>query len=226
MKLLVCYPSGAGGWWLSNLIHKLETNQFSNENAAVVNFHAHRHSTNVYLSHYPITPLDNNLAENYKINFTGSCLFNFYINVIQKLYIDSKKLGFTKETYHQDCHLLSCESLNKFSFPTEIDLNYDLIFTNQQLFIDNLFYLLDKCNIKYTKNVEICQLSMDQFKRSCPNPKNFYLDYDNLIWQGWCIGLIKYLKDPVPEYDHLLKDKLLEYNSKFVELSSNKILFF
>jgi hypothetical protein len=226
-KLLVCYPSGAGGWWLSNLIHKLETNSFFNEATAVVNFHKHTHSNSVYLSHYPITPIDKDLLENtYKINFTGNCLFNFYLNVVHKLYFDSNKLGLTDISYPQDCHLLSCESLNKFNFPSNADLDYGLIFTNHSLFIDNLFQILDTAKFKYTKNVEICKLSIDQFKHSCPNPGNYYLDYDNIVWQGWCLGILKYLKEPIPEYNVFLRDRLRENHSKFVEITSSKILLF
>lgn len=223
IKLLVCYPSGAGGWWLTNLIHKLERNQFQSEHTTVRNFHLHPQSDNVYVSHYPITALPNNLTFDKKINFSGSCFFNFYLNVVEKLYIDSNMLG---NTFQSDCHLLSCEALNKFNFPAATDLNYSLIFTDPAKFIDNLFIVLDQTDIKYTKNTQLCLDSIDQFQRSCPNPVQYLGNYNNIIWLGWCVGLLKYMQQPIPAYDDDLKDNLQQYHKSFLEITNDKILTF
>lgn len=222
VKLLVCYPSGAGGWWLANLIHKLETNQSYYENTNVKNFHLHKKSSNVYVSHYPITPLPDSTF-GYTINFTGTCFFNFYLNVVEKLYINSNMLD---GTFQSDCHLLSCEALNKFNFPTESDLNYNLIFTKPAGFVDNLFTVLDQSNIQYTKNKQLCLDSIDQFRRSCPNPVVYAGDYNNIIWLGWCVGLLKYMQQPIPAYDDNLKDNLQQYHKLFREITNDKILNF
>lgn len=223
IKLLVCYPSGAGGWWLSNLIHKLQINQFDNEHINTVNFHRHTRSNSVYVSHYPITTLPDNIVYDQSINFTGSCFFNFYINVIEKLYVDSNMLG---ESFHNDCHLLSCEALNKFNFPIKTDLDYTLIFNDPAMFIENLFSILDNSNIRYTKNTDICLQSINQFKNSCPDPQKYYGNYDSLIWLGWCIGLLKYMKQPIPEYNKDLRDNLLQHHSLFLEISKDVTLNF
>jgi hypothetical protein len=223
VKLLVCYPSGAGGWWLTNLIHKLERNQHQNEHVTVRNFHLHTQSNSVYVSHYPITPLPDNLTFDKKINFSGNCFFNFYLNVVEKLYIDSNMLG---RTFQSDCHLLSCEALNKFNFPATTDLDYNLIFTNPTGFIDNLFAVLDHSDIKYTKNTQLCLDSINQFQRSCPDPVLYAGDYDNIIWLGWCVGLLKYMQQPIPAYDDTLKDNLQQYHKLFTEITNDKILNF
>jgi hypothetical protein len=226
IKLLVCYPSGAGGWWLTNLIHKLEINQFQNEEARVKNFHQHPQSTNVYVSHYPITPLPDNLVFENKINFTGDCFFNFYLNVVEKLYINSKKIYLDAEHYSNDCHLLSCEALNKFNFPNEVDLEYQLLFTDPTKFIDQLFAHLDHSKIAYTKNTKLCQSSIQQFQRSCNNPVTYINDYSNIIWLGWCVGLLKYMQQPVPAYDSQLADNLQQYHKLFADITKDKILNF
>lgn len=223
VKLLVCYPSGAGGWWLSNLIHKLERNQFGNESDNVVNFHKHTKSRNVQVSHYPITPLPDNLQYQHVINFSGLCYFNFYLNVIEKLYLDSNMLG---ESFHNDCHLLSCEALNKFNFPKKTDLDYQLIFKNPDQFIECLFTLLDQADFKYTKNQDICLQSIQQFKLTCPDPMQYFDNFDNLIWLGWCIGLLKYMQQPVPAYDSQLRDHLLQQRSLFLEISKDVTMKF
>lgn len=223
VKLLVCYPSGAGGWWLSNLIHKLETNQYYNEQDPVVNFHHHPKSNNVYLTHYPITALPNDLIFKHSINFTGRCFFNFYINVIEKLYIDSKKIG---ESFSNDCHQMSCEALNKFNFPAHTDLDYALIFNDPAVFIENLFSILNESGISYAQNTDLCLRSIEQFKQSCPQPYKYYGDYSSPIWLGWCIGLLKYMKQPIPDYDKNLKDNLMQYHNLFLEISKDVTLNF
>ena len=223
VKLLVCYPSGAGGWWLANLIHKLETNRSHHEDATVRNFHLHTKSNNVHVSHYPITSLPTDVVFDHSINFTGTCFFNFYINVIEKLYVDSNMLG---QTFQTNCHLLSCEALNKFNFPATTDLDYQLLFTNREAFVDNLFSILDHSAIKYTKNTQLCLDSIDQFQRSCPNPADYIGRYDNIIWLGWCVGLLKYMQQPIPVYDSELADNLQQYHQLFADITNDKILNF
>jgi hypothetical protein len=83
VPLLVCYPGGGGGNWLSSLIYRLEHNDTENFNILLNNFHREKKSSNVVAVHCPYTPISEYQYLK-KIIFTGLYCFNIYVNVLYK----------------------------------------------------------------------------------------------------------------------------------------------
>ena len=71
-----------------------------------------------------------------------------------------------------------------------IDLNFDLLFDNADQFIQDLYNILDQIQIIYTKNDQLILDSIQQYKKSCPNPMDIFEDYDNIVWLAWALACV------------------------------------
>lgn len=201
-KLLLTYQSGAGGAWLTNLIYKLQKNQYQNEITTLKNFHQSLKSEDVNAVHCFKNPRDvNDLwgdrcgqpldQYNKIINLGGSCTFNFYVNVIEKLYLDpaDPKLIFTDDCFYSNLFTLFREATSRCVEPLSPDLDYAWLYQDPEKFINHLFELLDLAKIQYTKNIHLCMVSIDQFCRSCMNPAD-YINLNNQAWSAWGMAVL------------------------------------
>jgi hypothetical protein len=213
-KLAIVYPGGGGGKWLSHLIFCLENNQTQIESVTPFNFHKHKHSNNVIVTHWQHA-LSPDVSDIPTIVFSSKYKFNFYLNSFLKELVN--RSTWENYTITDQFNELSQQSSYKFTkewcndYEDRIDLHYDLIFTDAELFLNQLFIILDQVGITYDKNYEFALASIENYKNSCPNVNIYYDNFDSIYWLGWCSGVLHAEKIPAGiDYNHIELDKVAE----------------
>jgi hypothetical protein len=192
--ICIFFPGGAGGNWLSNLIHKLETREYNNStDENIVHFHKHKKSKNIILTH----ERDQFESAKHRFSFSDSCAFNFYLNGVVKFLLHDKSI----DTLHHKKMLdilidYASGSLDKI-YLTTTDLYYTDMFLNPDKFVDTLFYLLEKNNLSVNKDKQIVIDSIKEFKITSIDPLLHFNNYSSIYWTGWCLGLIKFFNIPL-----------------------------
>lgn len=191
--LTIKYPGGTGGRWLSNLIFCLENNVFQAPTTnREKNFHKHLRTQNVVFLH--------TTDEQCEV-FSGRAIFNIYLNWLAKLLYPEKKIDQLpiQEQFEQ---LANFSSTNLFLLDQQqIDLDFNLIFTQPDQFTQTLFEMLDRYGLTYTKNIDIVTAAIKNYKDSCVDPMEHFDNYDSMFWLGWCNGVSKHLWKKWPLVD-------------------------
>ena len=195
----ICFVPGGGGHWLRLLIISLEFNKFVVK--PITNtFHSDIQSMQVYITH--------NRNSTTAILFNGAAYFNIFLNFIKKNEISSTSIG----NYIDIAAIRAADLLSYKSMKTDIDFN--LIFVDENKFIDNLFNILDSRYIIYTKNKDICYQAIAEYKKTCANPELYFDNYDSIEWLGWCLGIIKLETGCLPYTDSIDQAKELLINDR------------
>lgn len=215
-KLVINFPGGAGGSWLSNLVYFLEYNIPPPPHTAP-HFHKVAKSTSISITHTLV-------GENV-VFFNGTALFNIYLNVAQKLRIVDQKLHL--KSIVEQIKILELEAGSKIMYKDKrIDLNYNYLFSKPYQFIEQLFYILDLADISYTKNINYCLTAIDNFKKTCVDPRLHFDNFDSLLWIGWCAGITQreliYLSD-ICSIDNA-KELMLPNRDFFVEYTQSLMI--
>ena len=213
----IAFPAGGGGIWLSHLIYCLENN-VTPQQIARTNFHLTLRTTSIQILHAP-TPRslkyypEHTITEpTWKVFSTKSARFNIYLNQIHKN---------RSEPEYQLCEIQeNFKRLQRLSYSylgpdyeaylDPVDLEYDLLFTNPTLFLDNLFGILDEFNLSYTKNYEHGLISINSYKDTCVNPQLVVGNYTHILWLGWCLGIMQHLNMPIENFDKVKTFKDVE----------------
>lgn len=191
-SLTLCFPGGAGGNWLSNLIHCLEHNippQYTD-----LHFHDHSKSSNVVLTHQP--------HNKKSVFFNGTALFNIYLNVVVKLRYGEQNIH--TDSIQQQFETMASEGSSKLFFLQErTDIDWNDIFVNQEQFCNSLHYALNTHNIIHHGNNEIISQAIINYRNSCVDPDLYFGNFDNIYWLGWCNGISKHLWQDWPLVDSI-----------------------
>lgn len=195
------YPHGGGGSWLNNLIYHLETRDRSLPKVNIVYDGQPRSSIPVLHpigwgpGTSPAVPA-NILDDEYerKIMFSSSYPFNLYLNYMIKIafptyHID--KLPLVEQFFqltNQARHWLENKVFAE-TYYVNIDLDYSLIFCNPDLFIKQLFKILDTIDIDYEPDYDYALSHLKEYQTTCPNPIDYFDNYSQLAWLGWCHAL-------------------------------------
>ena len=221
-KLKIVFPGGTGGHWLSHLIYCLETNDTKiYKKTAGSNFHDHRRSTSIHINHW---------SEGY-LNcaiFSTKYYFNISLNSIFKTDLKKDPNLFNHVSQCTSYQLSSPQWKN--DYVDQIDLHYELLFTDPNLFLDKLFSILDSNEIQYHKNKQIALQHVENFKNSCVNVLDHYDNFDSIFWLGWCSGILHAEKIPADiDYNNinleLIAEKFKVRRKFFCEYSKPFILF-
>jgi hypothetical protein len=172
----ICFVPGCGGHWLRSLVKSLELNEFL---VIPINntFHDPTRAKQFYMTH--------NRDSATALFFNGSAYFNIFLNFMNKNEISKAIVG-----EYIDIAALRAVDIISYS-STKTDLDFNLIFTNQDKFINNLFDLLDSSNILYIKNKDICYRAIDLYKKTCTDPELHFDNFESVDWLGWCMGIMK-----------------------------------
>jgi hypothetical protein len=172
----ICFVPGCGGHWLRSLVKSLELNEFL---VIPINntFHDLTRAKQFYMTH--------NRDSATALFFNGSAYFNIFLNFMNKNEISKAIVG-----EYIDIAALRAVDIISYS-STKTDLDFNLIFTNQDKFINNLFDLLDSSNILYIKNKDICYRAIDLYKKTCTDPELHFDNFESVDWLGWCMGIMK-----------------------------------
>ena len=218
MSTIIIYPAGAGGQWLKHLIYCLENNLSAN--SSTLNYHSEPQSSSIDIHHAsiinrafkPVTTTYKNsdlnqfekVAFNQKLEldkkigdrtahnyywFNGLALFNMYLNASKKVVRPVTELSLTDQF-----ELMTCDASSKLSdyLNQPIDLDYNLIYTNTEKFITDLYTILDKENITYHQNDNLIIDGINKFKETCIDPSEHFNNFESDMWLAWCMGIIKY----------------------------------
>jgi hypothetical protein len=199
-KFIILTPKGGGSSWLANLIWHLEHADFSLPKADI--FFDNEQKGSIAVGHpfyYKDRALHISKFDNFshKINFSTDKPFNLYLNELVKIRLNPKVYDCGKLPYVEQFDIFINSATAILTDPavaqyyyTNIDLDYRLIFQDPNEFIDQLFKILDASGIAYTKNKEYCRLSIDNYKKTCPNPDTYIDNMDSIIWLAWCHALV------------------------------------
>lgn len=216
-KITFCFPGGAGGNWLSNLIYCLENNVEPVE--SIVNFHGHKKSKSVKLIH--------DVTDKSNVFFNGKNLFNIYLNVVIKLRMHDQNIDSIPTEAKFD--LLASEASSKLFFLEErTDLSWDDLFLDEDRFISTLCSILDANNINYTPNISIFKNAIRNYRASCVDPADHFDNFDSIYWLGWCHGVNKHLywDFPVITSMYHVKDLLLPKRKFFKEFTNEYVFYY
>jgi hypothetical protein len=198
-KPVIITPGGQGGHWISNLCYSLENKNYSTI-PAEINFHKHTQSENIIFTHVglatgPVTG-----------SFCGSSSqFIAYLNTYYKWYL--YKANQQPKTEWELIYDLSNDakwrqdinngSLFSQQYLNNIVLDADLMFTNPPKFAEQLFALLDKCQVPHVANLDFVLDSIDNFKQTCWTLDK--IDISNSSpWLAWCHAMCLLQDIPIP----------------------------
>jgi hypothetical protein len=195
----IIYPQGSGGHWLSNLILHLTNNDQTLPEINII-FDNTTGSKSIHICHGYEQPngdilLEKKSAEHkHRSLFSSVYKFNLYINVVYKKMLNPIDFSFdiNKKSPVDQMMELSDHAVYILkdirytdAYCKNIDLEYSLIFTNPELFATTLFAHLDNANIQYTKNLNYVIDSIENYKKTCPNPDD-HIGTNSVSWLGWC----------------------------------------
>lgn len=197
-NFVIVFPRGGGGSWLASTIGMLESDQRSLPQVNRFFDHVARtHKCSFDIQHK--FELDQNgQYHNFdfggarEILFSTACAFNLYIN-------DAIKVKFNPEldnliersiieqffTLSDNAIYLITDQYYQDSYYKNINLNYKLLFQNPINFIGDLFDLLNEFNVSFDPDWNFALDSIDNYRRSCPNPTTIVDNYNNILWVAW-----------------------------------------
>ena len=190
---IIRYPKCGGGHWLGNLIWHLQNAQWTLPLNGVTFDDLPQGS--VKLTHWLDGDPNGTLKFYYKdhkdnVLFSTDKKFTMYINFcIKQLY----------GQYHMEQLPLSNQILNLSNtavfvltdsyidhyYCHNIDLDYCWIFQDPSRFCDWVCNFLDINQVPYYDNREYMHISIDNYKKTCADPKTIVGNLESTIWLGW-----------------------------------------
>jgi hypothetical protein len=238
----ILFPEGNGGNWLNNLIYHLEENDNSFPSVIANSaFDREKKSKNVYMTHgRDGMCIDEKVTDN-RILFSTTKSFNIFLNITSKKVLNRHMLfgpsivadmSFNEQFEFLTNHVVYILSNKEYKdwYYKNINLNYDLLFINPEIFILNLFDTLDKVGLTYHKNKKYCMQSIENYKKTLQNPSDHVGQPNSLIWAAWChaIAVIYnvHIDGSLLDCTSLTQvSKILHpYQDKFLEISQPFIL--
>jgi len=205
---IICYPRGSGGYWLNNLIWRLETSQFDLPDVDVV-FDGQPTSANFLQSHLfnlvdgKTATFDESCKGDNLIKFSSPCWFNQFINDAVKvryriLNLSDQSIIDQFYTLTNSAVYILTDTLWQKTWEHPGELDYKLLIEDPDQFIDRLFSVLDRCSIKYTRDRSYCHSSIEYYKSTCPDPSKHLNNFNSLLWLAWCHAHILINNQPLP----------------------------
>jgi len=198
-KLNILYPRGGGGSWLSNLIWYLENENFILTPTQKKVFDGSNRSFQVNLCHGiefdTVPPTIFIKLDQPHCLFSNPCPFNHYLHLITKVKYHLEKID-RMSRFDQFCLLtdtavfILTHDLYKDYFYRPAELDYRNIFLARGRFIESLYSILDQFQIKYYKNDDFVEQSIDEYQNTCDNPRDFIGNVQSLLWLGFCHALL------------------------------------
>ena len=193
-KLFIQYPRGSGGNWLANLIWRLEHNQLTLPNVDVVFDDQKRSTSFTFIHGFNLFDGKNPTFDPVTgpcVMFSSPCWFNQFINDAVKVRYHALNLSdqSTIDQFHtltDSAIYILTDTLWQKTWQHPGELDYRLLVEDPDQFIDRLFCVLDKFNIKYTRDRSYCHSSIEYYKSTCPSPSEHLNNFNSLLWLAWC----------------------------------------
>lgn len=184
--VVVRYPSGTGGNWLSCVVSQLEAGT-TRIQPSQLNFHnsvTWPKSKSILATH------------NHVVNFTGyfvystPAVFRCYLNCWKKWRGQQKYF----QTYSLMAQLLDLSNNVRWrmsedhyeNFLRRIDIDYLNLYQDPAAFIDQLHTVLNTAGIDYRPNEDFVHRAIDVFRDTCVDVDQHLGNYNSLPWLAWC----------------------------------------
>lgn len=222
-SIRIVFPKGAGGSWLASLIWNLQT-----ENWAIpkIDINFDNESTGSILrEHYPLCPAYINIP---KVLLSTNRFFNVYLNHVKKIlypihHADSAADGSRIVLLADKIQPWLTDHDFKNFYCTNIDLEYELIFSDELKFIKQLYKILDQHNISYIKNDEYIISSIANYQSTCEPPTTHIGNIDSFEWLGFCLAMARVKNITVDWFD--LNETIDVIKPNFYHLQSTALKF-
>ena len=223
----ICYPQGAGGSWLINLLDILCKSKSYNQQdyLNVINFH----------SEWDDTFNKHKSKSNDDIIFSDRQGFNFYLNFWWKKRVYENYNNFNDKTDYKKIEELSQEARwilysEEYTnmYLNKADIQWRWIWNDIDKFIDSIESILNqKLN---TRQKDIVSEQIEIYKQSNVNPVFHFHNYNSIPWLAWGYAVLIekkinldfkfYSSEQIP----LLAKQLLEHNELIAKETMPRLL--
>lgn len=187
--MFMYYPGGAGGNFVSHLICVLQHDDYSPYLG--VNYHLSKRDSRI-ITHDHASFERTNPEKDLVIG--GNCIYNFYVNFVIKW-------AFHDEQLHEKDHYVQVIKLSHyvdmfykfyaFFQSCRPHLEWTLMYTDEDKFIDDLFELLEKRKYVFRRNRELAKMKIAEYKATNIDPMDSFDNPDSILWQAWCIDYMR-----------------------------------
>jgi hypothetical protein len=220
-KLLFTYCHGGGGSWLGNLIWHLHHNDFSMPSNQKNIFDGTPSSTDYFNIRHAFdyfTPLIPTIYDtnNYcVVKFGSEYPFQLYLNEIKKIRylifnIDKNTLSQQFDEITNTAKGWMTDQIMHQYYCKDLDLDIKWVYTDPEEFIKQLFAILDTTEMPYSKNIDYCLASIENYKSTCYDPKDHIGNLQSITWLAWCHALIMVNKIQLPAFFDFTRAESLE----------------
>jgi hypothetical protein len=221
-QIRLIFPKGGGGSWLSNLIWHLENSDWTSIRPAI---------------NYDGVPQGPIIREHYNPNeyeniptvlFSTKRFFNVHLNEVKKILhpihtvnnlSDGARINFSAEKMQP---WLSDNDFKNF-YCTNIDLEYEWIFSAEPKFIKRLYEILEQYNISYIKNDKYIRSSLANYRSTCELPTKHLGNTNSFEWLAFCLAMARAKNIPIEPFD--LNDTIDNIKPKFYHLQLDALEF-
>jgi len=184
--VVVRYPSGTGGNWLSCVIAQLEAGT-ANIQSSQLNFHDSRawpKSKSILATHNPVV-----LTDGYFV-YSTRAVFRCYLNCWKKW--RSQQQYFQTYSLMPQLFDLSNNVSWRMSedhyknFVRRIDIDYLNLYHDPDAFIAQLHTVLTTAGVDYQPNEDFVHRAIDVFRDTCVDIDQHLGNYNSLPWLAWC----------------------------------------
>lgn len=184
--VVVRYPSGTGGNWLSCVIAQLEAGT-GDIQPSQLNFHdsvAWPKSKSILATHNPVSP-----AAGYFV-YSTQAVFRCYLNCWQKWRSQQRYF----QTYSLPMQLFDLSNNVSWrmsedhyeNFVRRIDIDYLNLYQDTDVFIDQLYTMLTTAGLDHTPNDDFVRQAIAVFLDTCVDVDQHLGNYNSLPWLAWC----------------------------------------
>lgn len=232
---MLTFSHGGGGSWLGNLMWHLHHNDFSLPSNNKSIFDGNPDSTDYYSIQHPFKHINletivMNDHSNYRVIKYGSEYpFQLYLNEIKKIrctIFNNAELSVTEQfdTFTNAAKAWMTDPLMQKFYCKDLDLDIKWLFVNPEEFIRQLFTILDTTDMPYSKNIDYCLRSIDNYKSTCYNPKEQIGNLESVVWLAWCHAIIMVNKIALSEPFNFMSATSLEQIAEAIEPVHNQCL--
>lgn len=225
---MLTYCHGGGGSWLGNLVWQLYNNDFSLPTDKDYVFDGNPidnplmtvgHAFEYWDTQKPVI---HDWSRFDVIKYGATQPFQLYLNEVAK--VRFTLLKYTElELVNQFDSITNAakawmtDPVTAHYYCSNLDLDMKWLFVDCKEFINQLFAILDTRAIPYAKNIDYCVQSINNYKRSCPNPKDHIGNTSSLSWLAWCHAVMMVNKITTPSFFDFSKAQSLDQIAEAID---------